>query len=111
MRFIYHVYGMKHIIIIPVAASVLLAACGDTQRSMQNRDSIAVTAFDQTTDGSGNERSAKRIFGKYFDIYQNIHSNQEVREAARKEAIKSYCSKNGINAKAYKDYGWPAVLL
>jgi len=74
-------------------------------------DGIAVTSFDQTADGAGNERSAKRIFGKYFDIYQNIHSNHELREEVRKEAIRSYCSKNGIDAKSYKDYGWPAVLL
>ena len=49
-----------------------------------------VTAFEQTTDGAGYEASAKRIFGKHYEVYHNMHSNQDVREAARKEQLQEY---------------------
>ena len=74
-------------------------------------DGLKVTAFDQTVDGAGNDRSARRIFGSHYDIYHNIHSNQNVRDAARKEAIRNYCRQHGIAAKYIKDYGWQAVEL
>lgn len=70
-----------------------------------------VTAFEQTVDGAGNVASAKRIFGEYFDIYQNIHSNENVREAVRKEQLREYVKQNGLGAKYYQDYGWPAVAI
>jgi hypothetical protein len=68
-----------------------------------------VTAFEQTVDGAGNEQSARRIFGKHYDAFHNIHSNQDVREAYRKEAIQNYCKSNGLDVRYYQDYGWPAV--
>lgn len=49
-----------------------------------------VTAFEQTTDGAGNEASAKRIFGDYYDLYHAMHSNESVREAVRKEQLSEY---------------------
>ena len=70
-----------------------------------------VTSFEQTVDGAGNEASAKRIFGDYFDIYQNIHSNERVREAVRQEQLREYVKKHNLNVKYYQDYGWPAVEL
>ena len=70
-----------------------------------------VTAFEQTVDGAGNEASAKRIFGTHYDIYQNMHSNQEVREAVRREQLKEYVKRNNLPVKYYQDYGWPAVEL
>lgn len=70
-----------------------------------------VTAFEQTVDGSGNVASAKRIFGSHYDIYQNMHSNQEVREAVRKEQLREYVKRNNLPYKYYQDYGWPAVEL
>ena len=70
-----------------------------------------VTAFEQTVDGAGNEASAKRIFGSYFDIYQNIHSNERVREAVRQEQLREYQKRNNLNYRYYQDYGWPAVEL
>ena len=54
-----------------------------------------VTAFEQTVDGAGNEASAKRIFGQHFDIYQNMHSNPEIREAVRKEQLQEYMRQQG----------------
>ena len=74
-------------------------------------DTLSVTAFEQTEDGAGNDSSARRIFGKHYDVYHSIHSNQDVRESVRKEAIRHYCASNGLDVKYYQDFGWPAVSL
>ncbi len=77
-----------------------------------NNDSLLqVMAFEQTEDGAGNEASAKRIFGKHYDVYQNMHSNEDVREAVRKEQLKEYVRQHNLNVHYYQDYGWPAVEL
>ena len=70
-----------------------------------------VTAFEQTVDGAGNDASAKRIFGSHYDIYQNMHSNADVREAVRREQLDEYIRQHNIPARYYQDYGWPAVDL
>lgn len=70
-----------------------------------------VTAFEQTTDGAGNEAIAKRIFGAYYDIYQNMHSNEAVRKAVRREQLREYIKRNNLSVRYYQDYGWPAVEL
>ena len=70
-----------------------------------------VTVFEQTEDGAGNEASARRIFGSHYDIYQNMHSNADVREAVRKEQLGEYILRHNIPARYYQDYGWPAVEL
>ena len=70
-----------------------------------------VTSFGQTVDGAGNDASARRIFGAYYDIYQNMHSNQDVREAVRREQLQEYIKRNNLPYKYYQDYGWPAVEL
>ena len=71
----------------------------------------SVTSFEQTVDGAGNVASAKRIFGTYYDIYQNIHSNQDVREAVRKEQLQEYVKRHNLKVHYYQDYGWPAIEL
>ena len=78
---------------------------------IKDGDKLSVTAFEQTEDGAGNDPSARRIFGKYYDIYHSIQSNQDVRESARKEAIRHYCTSNGLDIKYYQDFGWPAVSI
>ena len=70
-----------------------------------------VTAFEQTEDGAGNDASARRIFGSHYDIYQNMHSNADVREAVRREQLGEYIRQHNISARYYQDYGWPAVEL
>lgn len=70
-----------------------------------------VTSFEQTEDGARNEASAKRIFGSHYDIYCNMHSNANVREAVRKEQLREYIQRCSIPARYYQDYGWPAVEL
>ena len=71
----------------------------------------AVTSFEQTEDGAGNEANAKRIFGSYYDIYRNIHSNENVRETVRKEQLREYVKRHNLNVRYYQDYGWEAVEL
>ncbi len=70
-----------------------------------------VSSFEQTVDGTGWEPSARRIFGSYYDVYQNIHSNQGVQEAVRREQLRYYLKRHGLHYRYYQDYGWPAVEL
>lgn len=80
--------------------------------SLEKKDGkLAVTGFEQTADGTDNLPSAKRIFGTHYDVFHNIHSNQDVRNASRKLAIQNYCRQNGISAKYFQDYGWPTIKL
>ncbi|MBR4460486.1 MAG: hypothetical protein IKS26_03155 [Paludibacteraceae bacterium] len=70
-----------------------------------------VCAFEQTVDGAGNDQSAREIFGSHYDIYQNMHGNDNVREAARKEQLQYYVRRHNLPFRYYQDYGWPAVEL
>lgn len=72
---------------------------------------MKVTAFEQTTDGAGNDASARRIFGQHYDIYQNMHGNQDVREAVRREQLGLYVRQHQLPVRYYQDYGWEAVEL
>lgn len=80
--------------------------------TIQQKDcKLVVTVFEQTVDGTGNDASAKRIFGKHFDVFQNMNGNQEVREAARKEQLQWYVRQHDMKIRFYQDYSWPAVAL
>ena len=72
---------------------------------------LRITAFEQTEDGAGNDASAKRIFGQHYDVYQNMHSSQDVREAVRREQLQEYISRHQLPIRYYQDYGWDAVEL
>ena len=72
---------------------------------------LKVTSFEQTVDGAGFDASARRIFGTRYDIYQNMHSNRDVREAVRQEQLSEYVSSHNLNVHYYQDYGWDAVKL
>ena len=74
-------------------------------------EQLVVTNFEQTVDGAVNEASAKQIFGEHYDIYQNMHSNDDVREAVRQEQLQQYVKQHGLKVKCYQDYGWDAVEL
>lgn len=67
--------------------------------------------YDLVEDGAGNDKSAREIFGKHYDVYQNMHSNEQVREAVRKEQLREYVKQNNLKVSCYQDYGWPAVEL
>ena len=71
----------------------------------------SVTDFEQTVDGAGNDASAKRIFGEHYDVYQNMHSNETVREAVRKEQLQEYVKRHNLKVRYYQDYGQPTVEL
>ena len=70
-----------------------------------------VASFEQTEDGAGFQRSAQRVFGEYYDVFQNMHSNEEVREAVRREQLHEFVRHSGLELRYYQDYGWPAVEL
>ena len=74
-------------------------------------DSLYVAAFWQTEDGAGNDASARRIFGDYYDIFMNMHSNESVREAVRREQLYEYVQQHNLNIHYYQDFGWEAVEL
>lgn len=77
----------------------------------QEQGTLKITAFEQTTDGAGFEASARRIFDSHYDVYQNMHSNEDVREAVRKEQLYDYVRLRHLNFKYYQDFGWPAVEI
>ena len=78
---------------------------------LQQDGKLKITSFEQTVDGAGNDASARRIFRSHYDIYQNMHSNQDVREAVRREQLGEYVKSHNLNIHYYKDYGWDAVKL
>ena len=70
-----------------------------------------VTAFEQTTDGASFTPSAKRIFGKHYDTFEQMHAADNVVEAVRKEQLGEYVQRHNIPVHYYQDYGWDAVEL
>lgn len=78
---------------------------------MMQGETPIVTAFEQTEDGARNEASARRIFGKYFELYESMHANENVREAVRREQLSEYVHRHNLSARYYQDYGRPAVEL
>ncbi len=97
------------------AGDTLKCVSGGNHAGMMTLDykdgTFTVTSFVQVTDGAGYTPSAKRIFRDYYDIFSNMHSNQDVREAVRREQLSEYIRFNDLPYRYYKDYGWPAVSL
>ena len=93
----------------------LMCVSGGNHAGMMTLDrrdgAYKVLSFEQTVDGAGNVASAKRIFGNHYDIYQNMHANQEVREAVRREQLGEYVKRNTLPIRYYQDYGWPVVAI
>ena len=80
--------------------------------SLRKEDNtVTVTAFEQVEDGARFQPSAQRIFGEHYDLFSQMHSNEQVREAVRKEQLREYVNRNGLSVKYYQDFGWPAVEL
>ncbi len=67
-----------------------------------------VVSFEQVEDGHGNQESAKRIFGEYYDVLQAVNGDENYREKARAGSIADYVKANNLPVKYYQDYGWPA---
>ena len=70
-----------------------------------------VIDFEQVEDGSRFLPSAQRIFGDYYDIFMNMHANESVREAVRREQLGEYVQQNGLDVHYYQDFGWEAKEL
>jgi len=97
--------------------------CGDTLKTVSGGNhagrmtiseagnSLYVAAFWQTEDGAGNDASARRIFGSHYDIYQNMHSNESVREAVRCEQLGEYIRRHNLSVRYYQDFSCPPVAL
>jgi hypothetical protein len=51
------------------------------------------------------------IFGDYLDIFMNMHSNESVREAVRREQLSEYVQQHNLSVHYYQDYGWEAKEL
>ena len=80
--------------------------------SLEEKDGkYTVTSFEQTLDGAGWEPSARRIFGSYYDVFQNMHSNHDLQEAVRREQLRYYLRRHNLPYRYYQDYGWPAVEI
>lgn len=80
--------------------------------SLEEKDGkYTVTSFEQTADGAGWEPSARRIFGSYYDVFQNMHSNHDLSEAVRREQLRYYLRRHNLPYRYYQDYGWPAVEI
>ena len=78
-------------------------------RVMENeKGEFEVLSFEQVEDGHGNEASAKRIFGNFYEAFHGINSNEETREETRGIAIGWYVKNHDLPVKYYQDYGWPA---
>ena len=98
-----------------VSGDTLLTVSGGNHAGLMtiryDNDRPSVASFEQTEDGAGNDASARRIFGDHYDIYMNMHSNREVREAIRQEQLSEYVQAQNLPYRYYRDYGWPAVKL
>lgn len=70
-----------------------------------------VTSFEQTLDGAGWEPSARHIFGSYYDVFLNMHSNHDLQEAVRREQLRYYLRRHNLPYRYYQDYGWLAVEI
>lgn len=80
--------------------------------SLEEKDGkYTVTSFEQTADGAGWEPSARRIFGAYYDVFLNMHSNHDLQEAVRREQLRYYLRRHNLHYRYYQDYGWPAVEI
>lgn len=110
-----HVWGDFWVMWYDIAGDTLKCVSGGNHSGLITLEgengNYTIAAFEQTVDGAGNAASAKRIFGSHYDIYQNMHSNEQVREAVRREQLKEYVKHNNLPYKYYQDYGWPAIEL
>jgi len=103
------VWGDFWILWYNIAGDTLVNVSGGNHSgymTLLNEDgALRVTAFEQTEDGARNDVSARRIFGQHYDIYQNMHSNQAVRDAVIKEQLQEYISRHRLPIRYYQEGG------
>lgn len=72
-------------------------------------DGYEATSFENVWDGEDYEKTAKQIFGDHYDAFTKLDS--KTKEAARKQAIKDYVTRNDLDITAYKDFDADPVDL
>lgn len=77
----------------------------------QTEKGYEVTGFEQVEDGSRYLPSAKKIFGKKYEVFHTINSDAEKRERLRAEGLSVYAKKHHLGVTMYQDFGWPARKL
>lgn len=70
-----------------------------------------VTKMDVVEDGSNWDKSAKELFGRHYDDFIKMNSDDKDREKTRAQIIANYVAANNLNITQYQDYGWDPVKL
>lgn len=78
---------------------------------VKEADGYRVDVFDQVEDGSRCQPSAERIFGKHYEDFHAVNSNEGIRDSVRLEVVSEYVREHGLKVTCLQDYGWPAVEL
>ena len=82
---------------------------GAAHLKKSDKGDYVVTGIDVVEDGSRYDKSARKIFGEYYDEWvKNMSNNETLRENKRAEMIGDYVKAKGLSAKMYQDYGWEA---
>ena len=68
-----------------------------------------VTSFENVTDGEDYDKSAREIFGDHYEDFINL--DEAKKEEVRKQILKDYVTKNGLDVTAYKDFDTEPVEL
>ena len=77
----------------------------------KNKDGYETLSFDVVEDGSGWDASAKKIFGKHYDDFMKIYSDNIAIENMRRQILADYVLENKLSINQYQDYGWDPVSL
>ena len=70
-----------------------------------------VDDFAVVEDGANYDSSAKEIFGDRYESFVQESSDENARNAARKQILANYVKANGLKVTQYQDYGWDPVKL
>ena len=70
-----------------------------------------VDDFAVVEDGANYDSSAKEIFGDRYESFVQESSDENARNAARKQILANYVKANGLKVTQYQDYGWGPVKL
>lgn len=70
-----------------------------------------VDDFVVVEDGANYDSSAKEIFGDRYESFVQESSDENARNAARKQILANYVKANGLKVTQYQDYGWDPVKL
>ena len=80
-------------------------------KAVDSAAGFEVTSMEVVADGSDFDESAKKIFGKHYDEFVKVNSDDKAREETRAQIIANYVAANNLSITAYQDYGWDPVPL